>query len=92
MSVMGRRDFLGMLGTAAAWPSLAFGQQQRVPVVGFVGFAAIEIDSATLVPRAGRWPTLAMSRGAASSSGAPADLRHLPPRPEEDEGKEPRER
>lgn len=50
MSVMGWRDFLGMLGTAAAWPSLAFGQQQPVPVVGFVGFAAIEIDSATLVP------------------------------------------
>ena len=39
-----------MLGTAAAWPSLTFGLQQRVPVVGFVGFATIEIVSATLMP------------------------------------------
>ena len=29
---------------------MAFGLQQRVPVVGFVGFATIEIVSATLVP------------------------------------------
>ena len=68
MSVMGRRDFLGMLGTAAAWPSLAFGQQQRVPVVGFVGFAAIEIDSATLVLLRRAMADLGYVEGAASSS------------------------
>jgi ABC-type uncharacterized transport system substrate-binding protein len=48
-----RRDFLGIAGTAAAWPGLARAQQavgQRIPVVGFVGFATSEIDNATLWP------------------------------------------
>src|SRR5436190_6322750 len=46
---MKRRDFLGILGTAAAWPRAAFAQQ-RIPVVGFVGFATPEVDDPLLVP------------------------------------------
>lgn len=51
---MQRRDFLGLLGAAAAWPSAASGQQEprsgRVPIVAFVGFATPEVDNATLQP------------------------------------------
>ena len=46
---MRRREFLGILGVAA-WPTAALAQQQRIPVVGFVGFATHEVDAATLVP------------------------------------------
>jgi putative ABC transport system substrate-binding protein len=46
---MRRREFLGILGVAA-WPKAALAQQQRTPVVGFVGFATHEVDAATLVP------------------------------------------
>jgi putative tryptophan/tyrosine transport system substrate-binding protein len=47
---MKRRDFLGVLVTAAAWPPAAFAQLQRVPVVGFVGFANPAIDTAIHQP------------------------------------------
>jgi putative tryptophan/tyrosine transport system substrate-binding protein len=47
---MKRREFLGILGTAAAWPRAALAQQQRIPIVGFVGFATPEVDNATLAP------------------------------------------
>jgi putative ABC transport system substrate-binding protein len=45
---MKRRDFLAMLGTAAAWPRAAFAQQRRIPIVGFVGFATPETDNERL--------------------------------------------
>jgi len=47
---MRRREFLGILGTALASPQAAFAQQQRIPIVGFVGFATHEVDTATLAP------------------------------------------
>ena len=46
---MKRRDFLGMLGAAAAWPEVALAQQdssRRIPTVGFVGFASAATDAA----------------------------------------------
>ena len=46
---MRRREFLGILGLAA-WPKAALAQQQRIPIVGFVGFATSDVDAATLVP------------------------------------------
>jgi ABC-type uncharacterized transport system substrate-binding protein len=45
---MKRRDFLGVLGAAAAWPGAALAQQ-RIPIVGFVGFASSEVDSAQVM-------------------------------------------
>jgi putative ABC transport system substrate-binding protein len=44
-----RREFLSILGVAA-WPKAALAQQQRIPIVGFVGFATSEVDAATLLP------------------------------------------
>jgi ABC-type uncharacterized transport system substrate-binding protein len=49
-SQMRRREFLGILGMSAALPPAAIAQQQRIPIVGFVGFATPEVDTATLVP------------------------------------------
>jgi putative ABC transport system substrate-binding protein len=46
---MRRREFLGILAVAAS-PKAALGQQKRIPIVGFVGFATSEVDAATLVP------------------------------------------
>jgi putative ABC transport system substrate-binding protein len=45
---MRRREFLGILGMAALSQQSAFAQQQRVPIVGFVGFATPEVDNAAL--------------------------------------------
>jgi len=45
-----RREFLCILGAAATSPRVAFAQQPRIPIVGFVGFATPEVDAATLAP------------------------------------------
>jgi putative ABC transport system substrate-binding protein len=44
---MKRRDVLGLLATAAAWPRTV-SAQQRIPVVGFVGFAKADVDAETV--------------------------------------------
>jgi putative ABC transport system substrate-binding protein len=44
-----RRDFLGVLATAA-WPHTASAQQQRIPIVGFVGFTSPAIDASIHQP------------------------------------------
>jgi putative ABC transport system substrate-binding protein len=46
---MRRREFLGILGLTASSPKAAFAQQ-RIPVVGFVGFATPAIDAVVLIP------------------------------------------
>jgi len=45
---MKRREFLGLLSVAGTWPHAAFAQQQRIPIVGFVGFANADVDEVTV--------------------------------------------
>jgi putative ABC transport system substrate-binding protein len=45
---MNKRDFIALVGAAAAWPNAASAQQPTVPVIGFMSARSPE-DSAHLV-------------------------------------------
>jgi putative ABC transport system substrate-binding protein len=45
---MQRRVFLGVLGSAVAWPMVARAQQPKMPVVGFLRSASLK-DATRLV-------------------------------------------
>ena len=65
---MKRRDFLGMLGAAAAWPEVMLAQQDgshRIPTVGFLGFASAAIER----QRAGSVGNLGERRGNVAHHG-----------------------
>ena len=44
-----RREFLGVLGSAAAWPLAAGGQQPSMPVVGFIRDGSAEANARNAV-------------------------------------------
>src|SRR5215470_15255948 len=45
VAVVRRREFIGFVASAAAWPVMVRAQQQAMPVVGYIGTGSRESDA-----------------------------------------------
>jgi hypothetical protein len=80
---MRRRDFIILLGGAAAWP-LAARAQPRMPVIGFLNPASLDTGRDWIAVFIKAWPRPAMSRAETSRSniaGRRAETIDYPPWP-----------